>query len=141
MHVGWGYDVGRMAGRIIGDAKTFGKSYTLSAENCLTRDGYISLFTDYLGVNPERVYIPPEYIERFPGVEQIARIPHLYRINMAFSLENFKQDFPDYQWLPLSRGVKEFIEVNEQTGVFQSSEVEILEDRIIRNWKKRLADW
>jgi len=141
MHVGWGYDVGRMAGRIIGDAKAIGKGYTLSAENCLTRDEYISLFTDCLGVNPERVYIPPEYIERYPGVEQMTKIYHLYRVNMAFSLDSFKQDFPDYEWLPLSKGVEEFIEVNQRKGAFPSPEDEILEDRIIRDWKKRLEDW
>lgn len=141
MHVGWGYDVGRMAGRIIGDAKAIGKGYTLSDENCLTRDEYISLFTDCLGVSPERVYIPQEYIERYPGVEQIGKIYHLYRVNMAFSLENFKRDFPDYQWLPLRKGVEEFIEVGEKQGVFQDPSVEIIDDRIIRDWKARLAGW
>ena len=141
MHVSWAYDVGRMAGRIIGDEKALGKGYTLSAETCLPRDEYISLFTESLGVNPERVYIPPEYIERFPGVAQIGTIYHLYRVNMAFSLEAFKQDFPDYRWLPLRRGVEEFIEVNEQRGAFPSPDVEIIEDKIIRSWKERLRGW
>jgi len=141
MHVGWSYDVGRMAGRIIGDDKSIGKEYTLSAENCLTRDEYISLYTETLGVNPERVYIPQEYIERYPGVEQVGTIYHLYRVNMAFSLEAFKQDFPDYRWLPLRQGVEEFIEVNERRGAFPSPDVENIEDRIIRNWKERLRGW
>jgi len=141
MHVGWGYDVGRMAGRIIGDAKALGKGYTMSAESCLTRDEYISLFADCLGANPERVYVPPEYIERYPGVAQLGTIYHLYRVNMAFSLENFKRDFPDYQWLPLRRGVEEFIQVGEQKASFQDPSVEIIEDRIIRDWKLRLAGW
>lgn len=141
MHAGWGYDVGRMAGRIIGDEKALGKGYTLSAETCLPRDEYISLYTETLGVNPERVYIPPEYIERYPGMEQISTIHHLYRVNMAFSLESFKQDFPDYRWLPLRQGVEEFIEVNERRGAFASPDVEIIEDKIIHDWKKRLSGW
>lgn len=141
MHVGWGYDVGRMIGRIIGDAKAIGKGYTLSDENCLTRDEYISLFTDYLGVNPERVYIPPEYIERYPGVDRIGKIYHLYRVNMAFSLENFKNDFPDYRWLHLKNGVEEFVEAGEKQGIFQSPDIEIIDDRIIQDWKMRLVGW
>lgn len=141
MHVGWGYDVGRMAGRILGEEKAFGKGYTLSAETCLSRDEYISLYTESLGVNPERVYIPPDDIERFHGVADIPKIAHLYRVDMAFSLETFQRDFPDYRWLPLRRGVEEFIEVNERRGAFPSPDVEIIEDRIIRAWKERLVDW
>lgn len=141
MHVGWGYDVGRMIGRIIGDAKALGKGYTLSAPDCLTRDEYISLFTECLGTNPERVYIPQAYIERYPGVQEIGTIYHLYRVNMAFSLENFQRDFPDYQWLPLRQGIEEFIQVGEREGRFQDPNLEILEDRIIRDWKSRLAGW
>ena len=117
MHVGWGYDVGRMEGAILGKEKAFGKGYTLSAETCLNRDEYISLYTDTLGVNPERVYIPPDDIERFPGVADIPKIAHLYRVGMAFSLEAFQRDFPDYRWLPLRRGVEEFIEVNQRRGI------------------------
>jgi nucleoside-diphosphate-sugar epimerase len=141
MHVGWGYDVGRMAGRIIGEEKALGKSYTLSAENCLTRDEYISLYSKVLGVDPKRVYIPQEYIERYPGVADIPKIAHLYRVNMAYSLENFMQDFPDYRWMPLRRGVEEFIEVNQRRGMFLPADVEIIEDKIIRDWKERLAGW
>jgi nucleoside-diphosphate-sugar epimerase len=141
MHVGWGYDVGRMAGRILGDENAVGREYTLSAEDCITRDDYISLFTDYLDVGPERVYIPQALIERFDGVADIPRIPHLYRINMAFSLENFKKDFPDYEWLPLGKGVAEFIEVNTARGTIPSAEADALEDRIISEWKRRLAGW
>ena len=141
MHVGWGYDVGRMAGRLIGDIKAVGRDYTLSDKNCLTRDEYISLYTDYLGVNPERVYIPQEYIEKYEGVDQIGKIYHLYRVNMAFSLENFKKDFPDYVWLPLKKGVEEFIEVNYERGKFPAPNQEIIDDRIIRDWKKRLSGW
>jgi hypothetical protein len=126
---------------IIGEEKARGKAYTLSAETCLARDDYISLFTEALGVNPERVYIPPQYIERHPETAQVRMIHHLYRVNMAFSLDAFRQDFPDYRWLPLRRGVEEFIAVNEQRGAFPSPDVEILEDRIIRDWKDRLRGW
>lgn len=141
MHVGWAYDVGRMAGRIIGDMKAVGREYTLSDENCITRDDYISLFTSYFGTNPERVYVPQEYIERFEGVDGIPKIPHLYRFNMAFSMENFKKDFPDYVWLPLEKGVREFIEVNMEKGAFPDSNDESVEDRVIAEWKKRLSGW
>ncbi len=141
MHIGWGYDVGRMAGRILGEDKTLGKGYTLSAETCLSRDEYISLYTEALGVNPERVYIPPDDIERFPGVAAMPKIAHLYRVNMAFSLENFKEEFPDYSWLPLRQGVEEFIEVNQRRGAFPPADDEIIEDKIIRAWKERLVDW
>ncbi|WP_165452760.1 NAD-dependent epimerase/dehydratase family protein [Paenibacillus thalictri] len=141
MHVGWGYDVGRMAGRIIGDRAAIGKDYTLSTPQCIARDDYISLFTRELKVDPERVYIPSHYIETFAGVNALSPIPHLYRHHMAFSLDKFKHDFPDYEWLPLLHGVKEFIVENEARSAFPDLQIEIIEDRIIAEWKKRLAGW
>jgi nucleoside-diphosphate-sugar epimerase len=141
MHVGWGYDVGRMIGRMIGDENCVGRDYTLSDEHCMSRDDYISLFTEIVGRQTERVYIPPEYIERFDGVEGMFKIPHLYRFNMAFSLARFKHDFPDYRWLPLRKGVEEFVQVNEERGAFAAASAEIVDDRIIAAWKQRLADW
>ncbi|MDF2721807.1 MAG: NAD-dependent epimerase/dehydratase family protein [Paenibacillus sp.] len=141
MHVGWGYDVGRMVGRMIGDAKAIGRDYTLSDENFLTRDAYISLFTTVLGVNPERVYIPQAFIESFRDEDQKPGILHLYRHNMAFSLDRFKRDFPDYQWLPLLHGVEEFIETNERNRSFPPASAEIMDDRIIQEWKRRLEGW
>lgn len=141
MHVGWGYDVGRMAGHILGDAKAIGHEYTLSAEDCITRDDYITLFADCLGVYPELVHVPQTLIEQYDGVSDMPKIPHLYRFNMAFSLENFKKDFPDYVWLPLLDGVREFIEVNTARGTFPSADAEALDDRIINEWKRRLAGW
>jgi nucleoside-diphosphate-sugar epimerase len=141
MHVGWGYDVGRMIGRMIGDIKAIGKDYTLTSENCITRDDYISLYSKYLKANPERVYIPYEYIEKFKGVNNMTKIPHLYRYNMAFSLDKFKSDFNDYKWMPLENGVKEFIEENYKGNNFKNPEEEIIDDRIIAEWKKRLNDW
>lgn len=141
MHVGWAYDVGRMLGRMIGDRVSLGKGYTLSDENCLPRDEYIDLFAAELAVEPQRVYIPQEYIESFLGVDQMQTIYHLYRVNMAFSLERFKADFPDYEWLPLHDGVREFIRENERGGTLPDPNVETIEDRIIAEWRRRLAGW
>lgn len=137
MHVGWGYDVGRMIGRMIGDQKAIGQGYTLSDENYITRDDYISLYTEYLGVSPERVYVPQEYIDRFPGMENVDVIRHLYKENMAFSLEKFKQDFNDYRWIPLKNGVHEFIEVNIKKEIFNNHIQSNIEDLIIKQWKMR----
>jgi len=47
----------------------------------------------------------------------------------------------DYQWLPLRPGVEEFIKTGEKQGIFQAPSVEIIDDRIIRDWKTRLAGW
>ena len=143
MHVGWAYDVGRMVGRIIGDSGAVGEDYTLSYKDCITREQYISLFTDYLGVDPEIIYVPQQYINSFPGIENIDTIDHLYNKNMAFSLEKFKKHFSDYKWLPLERGVKEFIDINESEGVFSEMQLEeeIIDDRIIKKWQSSLRDW
>ena len=141
MHVGWGYDVGRMVGRMAGDAKAIGKDYTLSYKDFITRDDYISLFAHYLGSSSERVYIPQQYIERFNGVEEIPKIYHLYRTNMAFCLDSFQKDFPDYEWMPLEKGVQEFIEVNYRRNAFPDPHEECIEDMIIKEWEKILKDW
>ena len=141
MHVGWGYDVGRMMGRIIGDSQAIGEGYTLSDKNFIARDDYISLFTDYLGVDPERVYIPQKYINSFPGIEDIDLIDHLYNKNMAFSLGKFKRHFPDYQWLPLKKGVAEFIEVNQKQHTFFDVNEKIIDDEIIKKWHNSLYGW
>ena len=60
---------------------------------------------------------------------------------MAFSLANFKRDFPDYEWLPLKDGVDEFLRVNDEQGTFPDAASEIFDDRIIKAWKHRLAGW
>lgn len=141
MHVGWGYDVGRMIGRMTGDSKAIGKDYTLSYKDCITRDDYISLFADYLGSRSERVYIPQQYIESFKGVEQMPKIYHLYRTNMAFSLDLFQKDFPDFSFMPLQKAVQEFIDVNLSRNAFPDPHEEYIEDMIIKEWKRTLKDW
>lgn len=60
---------------------------------------------------------------------------------MAFSLEKFKSDFPDYQWFPLEKGIEEFIEVNKKRGNFPDPGEDFIEDKIISAWKKQLSGW
>jgi len=141
MHVGWSYDVGRMIARISGDTVSIGKTYTLSDSECITRDDYISLYTHIAGREVERVYIPQNLVDRFEEDQSLTKIDHLYKHNMAFSMDSFKNDFPDFQWLSLSSGVEEFIRVNDERGRFSLPVGESIEDRIIKKWKERLHNW
>ena len=135
MHVGWGYDVGRMTASMLGDEKTAGKTYTLSAPEAILRDDYVSLFEQVIGKKADRVHVPADYLAAFPGVAEIGSIPHLYRYDMAFSMIAFRTDFPDYQWRPLRDGVEEFIRENDRRKRFPTPAQGTLEDRIIRTWR------
>ena len=135
MHVGWSRDVGRMAARMLGDEGTAGKVYTLSAPGPIRRDDYISLFEAAVGKRTERVHVPSDFIAAFPGVAETGTIPHLYRYDMAFSMEAFRRDFPDYVWHPLQEGVEEFVRENDRRDRFADPLTETLEDRIIQGWR------
>lgn len=134
MHVGWGYDVGRMTARMMGDERTAGKVYTLSAPEPIRRDDYITLFELVIGRKADRVHVSADYLAAFPGVAKEGTIPHLYRYDMAFSMDAFRQDFQDYHWMPLIEGVREFINENDRRDRFPHPSGETLEDVIIKQW-------
>ncbi len=137
MHASVAINTGRMIGNIIGKAHTFGKSYTCGHDHFITHDKYVRLFADALGVVPNLVHIPYDLLQ-MTGNKNVSEsiLEDVTRHNIAFSLESFKNDFPDFKWeVSLEEAARNFIKYNDERDLFPSIEEEIFEDRIIRVWE------
>lgn len=136
MHTSTAYNTGRMIGNIITSYKTIGKSYTCGHETFSTQDRYIKLFADALGVEPNIVHIHCDLVFK-TGCKEVGEsiLEALTRHNVAFSMDAFKADFPDFKWeKSLEDAVREFIKHNEEQGFFKPVDEELFEDRLIRAW-------
>jgi len=143
MHPSAAYDTGRMIARMVDSEVSIGKSYTCGSETFMTHDEYIHLFASALGVEPNIVHIPSDLIlsTKCEGIRP-ALLEELTRYNVAFSMEQFKADFPDFQWeKPLIQVAREYIEWNDQMGNFPDPSEEIYEDRIIKLYLERVKDF
>jgi nucleoside-diphosphate-sugar epimerase len=142
-HPSAAYDTGRMIARMVDSEISIGKSYTCGSETYMTHDEYIHLFANALGVQPNIVHIPSDLILNIEcdGIKPTL-LEELTRYNVAFSMENFKVDFPDFKWeKPLIQAAREYIEWNDKMGNFPDPSEEIYEDRIIRLYQERVKDF
>lgn len=141
-HYGSAYNTGRMIARILTSEKTIGKSYTCAHNIINTQDDYIKLVASVLGVDPNIVHIPAEYLFKM-GNEEVnnSLVSELTQYNIAFSIENFIKDFPDFKWDPLEPVIKDYLDWNDRMGNFADSSQVILDDRIIVLWQKCIRDF
>ena len=143
MHPSAAYDTGRMIARLVDSEISIGKSYTCGSESYMTHDDYIYLFANALGVKPNIIHIPSDLILKIEcdGIKPTL-LEEVTRYNVAFSMENFKADFPDFKWeKPLIQAAREYIEWNDKMGNFPDASEEIFEDRIIRFYLERVKDF
>jgi nucleoside-diphosphate-sugar epimerase len=137
MHVGAAFNTGRMIGHIAADYKTIGKSYTCGHNSYITQNSYIKLFADALGVEANIVHIPTDILHQF-GCKEIEEsiLDHLTRHCVAFSMEAFITDFPDFKWeKTLEQAVSEYVKYNEARNFFKPENDDTFEDRLINAWK------
>jgi nucleoside-diphosphate-sugar epimerase len=72
-------DEARALRMMMGNPITFGKRYNLTGKDAYTDDGYVDTFAAVIGVEPRRVYVPPEIMdELWTGDQQsVVRASHL----------------------------------------------------------------
>jgi nucleoside-diphosphate-sugar epimerase len=134
-------NTGHMIARLIGNEKTIGKSYTCGHPTFMSHDEYISLFADYIKVKPNIIHIPTDllYSLNTPEIHN-SILEDITRYNIAFSMEKFLVDFPDFIWeVSLDEAVKEYIDYNNKMNLFASLDEVIYEDRIIKKYEEMSA--
>lgn len=104
-------DEARALRMMMGNPVTFGKRYNLTGLDSYTDDGYLDTFAEVVGVDPERVYVPPAVMdELWDGdaktvsgaavlIQKVA--PHIHRWNSSvfFSVDRLRGDIgwePEY---------------------------------------------
>ncbi|GAH30461.1 unnamed protein product, partial [marine sediment metagenome] len=69
LHYSSAYNTGRMIARILTSEKSIGKSYTCAHNVINTQDDYIKLIAGVVGVEPNIVHIPAEYLLKMGNKE------------------------------------------------------------------------
>lgn len=139
IHASVAANTGQMIACFIGNEKVIGKSYTCGHEFYITMDNYINLFAGALGVKANIAHIPSEFIEKLvdPGLDGYI-LPVLTKFDLAFSVNAFKNDFPDFKWnVTLEQAAREYIEFNYNRGFFANAQVNILEDLLIEGYRSQ----
>lgn len=138
MHVSSAYNTGRMIAELVDAPQAIGKDYTCGHPTFTTHEGYLRLFADALGVQPHLVYIPSEAITSFDHAEARTCLLHaLTRFNVAFSIDHFLRDFPEFSWsVTLQAWARRVVEWNEQAGLLEPREDVIFDDLVIASWQK-----
>jgi nucleoside-diphosphate-sugar epimerase len=90
---------------------TFGKRYNLSGQDCYTDDGYVDVFAEVVGVEPRKVYVPADVMNRLWGaqglelhraahlIQKVAPHIHDWKSNVFFSSDRLRRDVgwePEY---------------------------------------------
>ncbi|MCX7842399.1 MAG: NAD-dependent epimerase/dehydratase family protein [Clostridia bacterium] len=136
IHAGVAYNTGKMVARVAMNDNCIGKSYTCAHDTFMTNDDYIKVFANVLGVEANIVHIPTDILNGMNSeIVASSILNDLTRYNIAFSVEAFKADFPDFIWeKSLEQAAREYIDWNDRMGNFPDISVETYEDRIIKAW-------
>lgn len=140
IHVSAAPNTGRMIARVVGNPKSISSDYTVAHDSFMTHDDYVRLFAGVLGVEPSIVHIPTEIILSCNDPATRDSLLHvLTRFNVAFSVDKFKADFPDFEWKTSLVGwARHYIEENDRRGAFPPPTETIFDDRLIAVWQKML---
>jgi nucleoside-diphosphate-sugar epimerase len=140
MHVSTARNTGNMIAALVGAPQALGKTYTCGHPTFTTHENYVRLFADALGVEPNLVHIPTEVITTYPDpMAQTCLLHALTRFNVAFSIDRFLRDFPEFHWeVSLKDWTRHVIDWNEKAGLLDGPDDEIFDDRVITSWQKCL---
>ncbi len=141
MHVSAAPNTGKMIAALVDAPAAIGKDYTCAHPTFMTHEGYVELFARALGVVPNTVHIPTDLIVSVDHPDARGSLLHaLTRFNVAFSIERFLRDFPEFRWqITLESWAKNTIEWNLQRGSLKAADEEILDDRLIRAWNTQMT--
>jgi nucleoside-diphosphate-sugar epimerase len=140
MHVSSAENTGRMIAALVDAPQALGKDYTCGHPTFTTHDGYVRLFADALGVQPNLVHIPSDLITSFDHPEARTCLLHaLTRFNVAFSIDRFLRDFPEFSWhITIEAWARQVVEWNERNGHLIPQDDEFFDDLVIASWRKCL---
>jgi hypothetical protein len=140
MHVSSARNTGNMIAALVGAPQALGKAYTCGHPTFTTHENYVRFFADALGVEPNLVHIPTEVITKYPDpMAQTCLLHALTRFNVAFSIDRFLRDFPEFHWeVSLKDWTRHVVDWNEKAGLLDGSDDEIFDDRVITSWQKCL---
>ncbi|PKO05733.1 MAG: hypothetical protein CVU41_09915 [Chloroflexi bacterium HGW-Chloroflexi-3] len=138
MHVSSAYNTGEMIATLVDAPKAINNQYTCGHPTFTNHNGYIELLATSLDVKPNIIYIPTEAIVSFPDPEAKTCLLHaLTRFNVAFSIDRFLMDFPEFEWrYSLSDWAKHVVGWNKKQGLIDSPSIEFFDDRVITSWQK-----
>jgi nucleoside-diphosphate-sugar epimerase len=133
MHVSSACDTGRIVACLAGSLDAIGKDYTAGHPTAITQAGYIQLLAAAAGVKPHLVHVPLETILSFPDPQiQHSLLHTLTRFDVAFSMERFRRDYPDFKWkYSLEDWARIYLRWNEEQGLIPDVDEEIVDDRVI----------
>ncbi len=144
MHVSSAWNTGKMIAALAGDAHAIGKDYTCGHPTFMDHESYVRLFSAALGVKPNPVHVPTAVITAHPDPMAKTCLLHaLTRFNVAFSIDRFLRDFPEFRWeVGLSEWAGQVVEWNERNGKIAVVEgEEIFDDRVIGDWQRCMENW
>lgn len=143
MHVGCAINTGRMIAAVVDAPQAIDNEYTCGHPTFTTHRGYIDLFANSLGVEPNLVYIPTNVVTSHSDPEARTCLLHaLTGYNVAFSMEHFLNDFPEFQWeVMLEDWAKYVVEWNLKQGFLDAPDNEIFDDRVIKSWQKCMQNF
>jgi nucleoside-diphosphate-sugar epimerase len=138
MHVSSARNTGNMIAALVDAPQALGKDYTCGHPTFINHEDYVNLFAEALGVVPRLVHIPTEVITAYPDpVAQNCLLHALTRFNVAFSIDRFLRDFPDFRWeVSLKDWTRQVVDWNEKAGLLDRPDEEIFDDRVIASWQK-----
>lgn len=142
MHVSAAANTGKMIAALVDASRAIGKDYTCGHPIFTTHAGYVRLLAHALGVEPYMVTIPTDIIAtvNHPQARSSLLLTQT-RFNVAFSIDRFLRDFPDFQWkVSLDNWARQVVDWNIREGVLDQPDAEILDDRIIQAWLKHMPD-
>lgn len=139
IHVSLAWNTGRMIARLVGHAPAIGRNFTVGHDTFMTHDDYARLLGRAAGREPRLVHVPHDLLLAMPGDEiRQGPVGILLQFNLAFSVEAFRAEFPDFRWEPtLDEGMRRYVAGHEQEAFFADPAQEILDDRVIRLWQER----
>jgi nucleoside-diphosphate-sugar epimerase len=142
MHVSAAANTGKMIATLVDSSRAIGKDYTCGHPIFTTHAGYVRLLAHVLGVEPNMVNIPTEVITSVNHPDARSSLLHsLTRFNVAFSIDRFLRDFPEFQWkVSLDNWARQVVESISQQGFLDGPDAEIFDDRIIQAWLKHTPE-
>lgn len=141
MHVSSAHNTGRMIAALAGAPAAIGKDYTCGHPAFTTHDGYLQLFARALDVTANIVHIPTDTIVGLNLPETRDCLLHaLTRFNVAFSIDRFQRDFPEFRWeIGLDEWTRRVVDWHSAAALQAAAAAPLFDDRLIAAYQRQMA--